>query len=97
MQPSRTQIDPRARLRPISLIMLNLLILLLAIGAFNFALSLVNLTHDFTQAGIDHTPTAMKTLVINISSLLMAVVSGILINRAVARMRSMVPRQSVSD
>ncbi len=90
MQPSRLQIGPRARLRPISLMMLNLLILLVAIGAFNFALSLVNLTNHFTHAGIEHTPAAVKTLVINISSLLMAVVSGILINRIVLRQRSMV-------
>jgi drug/metabolite transporter (DMT)-like permease len=91
MQPTRSQIAPRARLRPISLIMLNLLILLVAIGAFNFALSLVNLTNHFTHAGIDHTPAAYKTLVITISSLLMALVSGILINRAILQLRSMVP------
>jgi drug/metabolite transporter (DMT)-like permease len=90
MQPSRPQIAPRARLRPISLIMLNLLILLVAIGAFNFALSLVNLTNHFTHAGIAHTPAAIKALVISISSFLMAVVSGILINRAILRLRSMV-------
>jgi drug/metabolite transporter (DMT)-like permease len=90
MQPSRTQIDPRVRLRPVSLMMLNLLILLVAIGAFNFALSLVNLTNHFTHAGIEHTRAAMMTLVINISSLLMALVSGILINRIVLRQRSMI-------
>ena len=77
--------------RPISLIMLNLLILMVAIGAFNFALSLVNLTQHFTTAGIAHTPAAYKTLVITISSLLMAVISGILINRAVVRLRARMP------
>jgi drug/metabolite transporter (DMT)-like permease len=91
MQNSRLPVNSRARLRPISLIMLNLLILLVAIGAFNFALSLVNLTNHFTHAGIDHTPAAYKTLVITISSLLMALVSGILINRAILQLRSMVP------
>jgi drug/metabolite transporter (DMT)-like permease len=89
MQASQPQIDPRARLRPISLIMLNLLILLVAIGAFNLALSLVNLTEHFTHAGIAHTPAAMKSLVISISSFLMALVSGILINRSILRLRSM--------
>jgi drug/metabolite transporter (DMT)-like permease len=80
-----------APFRPISLIMLNLLILMVAIGAFNFALSLVNLTQHFTNAGIAHTPTAYKTLVITISSLLMAVISGILINRSVVRLRARMP------
>jgi len=74
--------------------MLNLLILLVAIGAFNFALALVNLTNHFTHAGIEHTPAATKALVISISSFLMAVVSGILINRAILRLKSMV---AVSD
>jgi drug/metabolite transporter (DMT)-like permease len=94
MQPSRPQVDPRAidprvPLRPISLIMLNLLILLVAIGAFNCALSLVNLTNHFTHAGIEHTPAAMKALLISVSSFLMAVVSAIVINRAIVRLRSM--------
>ena len=91
MHPSQPQIDPRARLRPISPIMLNLLILLVAIGAFNLALSLVNLTEHFTHAGIAPTPAALRALVISISSFLMAVVSGILINRSILRLRSMVP------
>jgi hypothetical protein len=90
MHTSRLQVDQRPRLHPISLVMLNLLILLVAIGAFNFALSLVNLTNHFTHAGIEHTPAAYKTLVITISSLLMAMVSGIVINRAVIRLRSAV-------
>jgi drug/metabolite transporter (DMT)-like permease len=77
--------------RPISLVMLNLLILMVAIGAFNFALSLVNLTQHFTNAGIAHTPVAYKTLVITITSLLMAAISGILINRSVVRMRARLP------
>lgn len=85
----RPQLDPRTRLRPISLMMLNLLILLVAIGAFNFALALVNLTNHFTHAGIEHTAAAMKALAISISSFLMAVISGILINRAILRLRSM--------
>jgi hypothetical protein len=94
MQPSRVQIDPRGRLRPISLIMLNLLILLVAIGAFNFALALVNLTNHFTHAGIVHTPGASKALAISISSVLMALVAGVLINRAILRLKSMA---AVSD
>jgi drug/metabolite transporter (DMT)-like permease len=97
MQTSRPQIDPRARLRPISLVMLNLLILLVAIGAFNFALSLVNLTNHFTSTGIAHTPAAIGTLVITLSSLLLALISGILINRFVRRLNAVVPAQPVSD
>jgi hypothetical protein len=89
MHNSHPQVD--LRFRPISLIMLNLLILMVAIGAFNFALSLVNLTQHFTNAGIAHTPVAYKTLVITISSLLMAAISGILINRAVVRLRARMP------
>jgi hypothetical protein len=72
--------------------MLNLLILLIAIGAFNLALSLVNLTQHFTHAGIAHTPGATKALVISISSFLMAVVSGVLINRAILQLKSIVPQ-----
>jgi drug/metabolite transporter (DMT)-like permease len=89
MHNSRPQVDPR--FRPISLIMLNLLILMVAIGAFNFALSLVNLTQHFTTTGIAHTPVAYKTLVITVSSFLMAVISGILINRSVVRLRARMP------
>jgi drug/metabolite transporter (DMT)-like permease len=89
MHNSHPQAGPR--FRPISLIMLNLLILMVAIGAFNFALSLVNLTQHFTNAGIAHTPTAYKTLVSTVSSLLMAVISGILINRSVVRLRARMP------
>ena len=89
MQSTPPQTGPRARLRPISLVMLNLLILLVAIGAFNFALSLVNLTNHFTQMGIGHTPGATRALVISISSFLLAIVSGILINRALLRLKSM--------
>jgi drug/metabolite transporter (DMT)-like permease len=75
--------------RPISMVMLNLLILLLAIGAFNFALSLVNLTNHFSHADIAHTPAAIKALIICISSILMAIVAGILINRAILRLKSL--------
>jgi hypothetical protein len=97
MQTTRSQIDPRARLRPISLLMLNLLILLVAIGAFNFALSLVNLTNHFTTSDIAHPPVAVKTMVITVSSFLMVLVAGIFINRSVLRLKSMVRAQAVSE
>jgi drug/metabolite transporter (DMT)-like permease len=80
---------PRGPHRPISMVMLNLLILLLAIGAFNFALALVNLTNHFSHASVAHTPAALKTLVICASSILMAIVAGIFINRAILRLKAL--------
>jgi hypothetical protein len=83
--------------RPVSLLMLNLLILLVAIGAFDFSLSLLNLTEHWTTAHAGH-PTHVLGLVANVlASFLLTLVSGFLINRSVRRLKAMLPPQPVVE
>jgi len=97
MQRARSQIAPRTSMRPVSLVMLNLLIVMIAIGSFDFALSLLNLARHFTP-GAARSPAGLLMPVVHVLiPLLLVVVAGVLINRAVVKLRARLPAPPVSE
>jgi len=97
MQSAQPQIGPRAGLRPVSMVMLNLLIVMVAIGSFDFALSLLNLTRQFAHSAARHPSGLMGPLGSVLASLLLALVAAVLINRTVVRIRAGAPPPPVSE